>query len=174
MQLNALKSAANALGEGVSSDIWYDAKDHGDTDAQNLIDDVQAAMELVSSSMNHLILAATLVQKLQSTEGNVSVKNGILTFENGDSVNLSDLQFAADELPAAVVEVNGGVVNRVRSSVPMRVVILDEDTEGGDAECILQVNGSEVYVHDMTLAKPAEPGLGGVDPSFVADVLSQV
>lgn len=38
------------------------------------------------------------------------------------------------ELPAAILEINGGVVNCVTSSVPMRVVILDADTEGGDED----------------------------------------
>lgn len=174
MQLNALKAAAQTIGEGASSDIWYDAKDHGDTAAETRIDEVQAAMALVSESMDHLLLAATLVQKLQSAEGNVTIKDGILTFENGECVNLSDLQFKADELPAAVVEVQGGLINRVVSSVPMRVVILDTDTEGADEASVLEVNGNEVYVFDMTLDELVENGCGGIDPAFVADVLSQV
>lgn len=78
------------------------------------------------------------------------------------------------ELPAVIVEIQGGIINCVRSSVPMRVVILDADTEGGDKEFIKDVNGEAAYVHDYTLAPSIEPGFDGVDPDFVKDVIEQI
>jgi hypothetical protein len=76
--------------------------------------------------------------------------------------------------PAVVLEINGGVVNCVRASAPMRVVVLDEDTEGGDAEFVLEVNGEEVYCQDRVLTTFEGEGQDGVDPDFVAEVLEQL
>lgn len=77
-------------------------------------------------------------------------------------------------LPAVVLEIQGGLINCVRSSVPMRVVILDADTEGGNDESIREINGDDAYVHDYTLSPSIEPGFDGVDPDFVKDVLDHV
>lgn len=78
-------------------------------------------------------------------------------------------------LPTVVLEIQGGIINCVRSSVAMRVVILDADTEGGDKEKIhyIKVYGDLAYVHDYTLA-PAAPGFDGIDPNFVKDVIEQI
>lgn len=73
-----------------------------------------------------------------------------------------------------VLEINGGVINCVRSDAPVRVVLLDEDTEGGDQDRIADINGSEVYVHDYLLTAEAEPGMFGIDPAFVNDTMAQV
>ncbi len=77
-------------------------------------------------------------------------------------------------VPTAVIEINGGLVNCIRSSVPMQVVLLDEDTEGGDEDSIHEVNGESVYVHNAVLHNDAEPGFSGVDRGFVENVLSQI
>lgn len=88
-------------------------------------------------------------------------------YEEGDAFSFMD-----ERLPTAVLEVDGGVINSVRSTIPMRVVVLDADTEGGDDENIAQVNGEDVYVFDEILSGHVD--LGGVDPEFVDDVLSQL
>lgn len=86
-----------------------------------------------------------------------------------ESINVAD-----PEVPAVVVEVEGGLVQCVRSSAPVRVVILDADTEGGDADRIHEVNGEDTYVHDYALNKFEGDGYDGVAPEFVADVLKQL
>lgn len=76
--------------------------------------------------------------------------------------------------PAVVIEVNGGVVNLVRSSVPMRVVILDQDVEGADASDVREVGGEEVHVRRYDLAPGSDPGHGGVAPEFVAGIFQDL
>lgn len=75
----------------------------------------------------------------------------------------------ATALPTVIIEMDCGAIHCVRSSVAARVVLLDADTEGGDAERIMAVNGNEVYVHDFCLVTPED-----VDPSFVTEVLEQI
>lgn len=94
--------------------------------------------------------------------------------DEGIDTLVERLNFAGDLLPAVVVELNGGVVNCVRTSVPVRVVLLDYDTEGGEAEFLREVNGEGVYLHDYTGTLPAQPGGSGVDGPFVIDVLEQL
>lgn len=84
------------------------------------------------------------------------------------------INFGGNKQPTAVIEVNGGVINCVRVSEPMRVVILDEDTEGGDPDNIHEIHGKEVYVHHYVLDAPSEPGFSGVDPEYVENTLSQL
>jgi len=67
-----------------------------------------------------------------------------------------------------VVNMNGGLINEVRASEPIRVIFLDEDTEGGDEERIYTVSGEEVYVTEY-LVLP-----GDVDPNSVANVAKEI
>jgi PAS domain-containing protein len=64
-----------------------------------------------------------------------------------------------------VLDVNGGIVNTVRSNRAVRVITLDEDIEGGSCADVHQVNGEEVYVIDQ---------VAEVAPQFVAETLAQV
>lgn len=73
-----------------------------------------------------------------------------------------------------VVEMSGGVLNCVRSSAPVRVIFLDDDTEGGDGNCVREVNGRDVYVSEFCLHAAASQGMDGIDPKFVFDVVDQV
>lgn len=73
-------------------------------------------------------------------------------------------------LPAVVLRMNGGAIHLVSSSFPLRVILLDGDTEGGDAEQVHEVDGDNVYVHDFNLIDSA----CGVEPAQVESVLRQV
>lgn len=78
----------------------------------------------------------------------------------------------ADEaLPTVVLEINGGVVNCARSTVPTRLIVLDEDTDGGERTSIREVFGEEMYVSDMLLTQVRERGFSGIAPDFVAEVI---
>ena len=73
-----------------------------------------------------------------------------------------------------VIQMNGGVINCVNADAPVRVIILDEDTEGGEEERIMEVNGSEAYVHDYVLTKPAHAANGGIDDGIEADFVAYI
>lgn len=54
--------------------------------------------------------------------------------------------------PVVVLCVEGGVIHEVIGNIPLRVVVLDADTEGGDEENIVTVEDGEVYLieHQVT------------------------
>jgi len=62
-------------------------------------------------------------------------------------------QLGSPEKPVVVLKINGGVINETLSSRPVRVLVLDEDTEGADEDRIAEVQGEEVYVHDFEIAE---------------------
>lgn len=84
--------------------------------------------------------------------------------------NVSD----KDVLPTVVIAMDCGAIHGVRSSVSMRIVMLDVDTEGADKEDLTVINGDEVYLHDYNLNSDAEQGCNGIDHAFVTNVLMQV
>ena len=45
----------DTLNKGIKSDIWYDAHDHNDTDAANVIDEVQSAMGEIALTLENAI-----------------------------------------------------------------------------------------------------------------------
>lgn len=75
-------------------------------------------------------------------------------------------------LPVIVIQINGGLVNAVLATQPVRVVILDEDTEGGEDERIATVDGQDVYVHDYLITNDDEDD--EVSPDGVAAILQQI
>jgi len=77
-------------------------------------------------------------------------------------------------VPVIVLEANGGAYHCVRSSAPARLIILDEDVQNSDKECILEVNGEDHWVGDYHLTAQAEPGQGGIDAAFVLNVAEQI
>lgn len=79
-----------------------------------------------------------------------------------------------DSMPTVVLEINGGVINCARSTQPVRLIVLDEDTEGGDEENIMEVNGEEAYVHDYRLTTAVTGGYDGIDTEFVVNVIEQI
>ena len=82
------------------------------------------------------------------------------------------------KIPTAVIQINGGAVNCANADTPVRVIVLDGDTEGGDGDRIMEVNGGEAYVHDFMLTEPAESANGGIgdgiEADFVAYIVGQV
>lgn len=78
------------------------------------------------------------------------------------------------DLPTVVIELRGGLISLVRSDRPVHVVILDEDTEGGDPENISTVNGEEVYVIEHLLTSPADSGSDGIKSEYVQGVLQHI
>ena len=84
------------------------------------------------------------------------------------------LNTAAGVLPSAVIQMNGGVMHCAHATVPMRIVLLDEDIEGGDRERVMNVNGDTAYVHDFPLTDEATDGQSGLDSAFVHYVLGEV
>ncbi len=82
------------------------------------------------------------------------------------------------KVPTIVIQINGGVVNCVNADVPVRVIILDQDTEGADDDCIMDVNGGEAVVYDYVITKPAEASNGftsnGIEADFAAYIAEQV
>ena len=77
-------------------------------------------------------------------------------------------------LPTVVLEINGGVINLARSSVPLRLVVLDQDVEGGDESNIIPIDGEMVYLTDIRLEVGSDPGQGGVFPDVVQAIVQQV
>lgn len=95
---------------------------------------------------------------------------GQVAVSGNDYFDFSD----KDVLPTTVIEMDCGAIHCVRSSVPMRIIMLDADTDGAERENIAKVNGSKVYVHDYVMATPSVWGSNGIDLEFVANVLPQI
>jgi hypothetical protein len=80
------------------------------------------------------------------------------------------------EVALVVVELNGNVVKRVCSDRPARVFVLDEDTEGGDSERILDINDKEAYVTQRVLLEvfDGQAEAEGINISYCEGVQRQV
>ncbi len=72
--------------------------------------------------------------------------------------------------PVIVVEINGGLVIDARASVAARVIILDQDTQGADAESLVEVDGTDSYVHDYQIGLKSPK----LDPTGIAGDLQQI
>ena len=68
--------------------------------------------------------------------------------------------------PTVVIEIEGGLINLVYADKPVRVIILDADTEGGDDENIVEVFDTEFYLHDHD---PCE-----ISETYVREVIAQL
>lgn len=77
-------------------------------------------------------------------------------------------------LPTVVLEVNGGIINCIRSDAPVHIVVLDQDTEGGDEDQIKVVGDEEYYVSEWLLTTEADIGMDGIDLAYVEDVIKQI
>ena len=98
------------------------------------------------------------------------------TLEPLSASEIDDLCVAmnAFTVPVVVLETEGGAIHCASSNMPVRVVVLDEDTEGADSENLRQVNGSEVYLIDRMLDMPASISGEGVDEKYVSQILDQL
>jgi len=79
----------------------------------------------------------------------------------------------ADVGALVVVNMDGGTIVDVRANVPARVVILDDDTEGGDASQVIEVEGAERYVSTWAIgAETAAANAAGLaDMARIAESL---
>lgn len=77
-------------------------------------------------------------------------------------------------IPTIVIQINGGLITCVNADMPVRVIILDEDTEGGDTDRIMEVNGGEAYVYDYVLTELAHAANGGIDDGIEADFVAYI
>lgn len=55
LNANISKDKLDVLSNNASADIWYDAGDHGDTEAQRIIEETQCAMDNVSSIISNMM-----------------------------------------------------------------------------------------------------------------------
>lgn len=78
--------------------------------------------------------------------------------------------------PTVVVQTDCGAVHAVASSGPVRLIVLDADTEGGEPDEIRLVDDVNYYVMDFTLVESDANGdeADGVSPEFVARVVAQL
>ena len=71
-------------------------------------------------------------------------------------------------MPVVVIDMEGGAIHNVTTSVPMRVIFLDQDTEGADEDGIGIIDGHKVYVINW----PTESA--GVNPDFTRQIEEEV
>ena len=80
---------------------------------------------------------------------------------------------ASDPMPVAVVDVSGGTFVDITSNVPMKLIFLDDDIEGGDSENVLKVDGDDVYVTVMTTALENKDS-NFVNPDYVYEIGAEI
>jgi len=111
-------------------------------------------MQLEAHEKN--VLLVSLLHYQDSGKGNKDVIDGLM----------EKIKAADNSLPTAVIDVEGGVINNVNGSCPMRIIILDADTEGGDCEQIKDVCSDDVYVSDHSLQGDS------ASREYIAEVIS--
>ena len=75
--------------------------------------------------------------------------------------------------PVVVIEMQGGLIQCVRSNASVRVIVLDSDTEGSDND-LIEIDGEEVVVSDYLLDSEALPGFDGIDSTFVSEIVAEI
>lgn len=81
----------------------------------------------------------------------------------------------APVVPTVVLNVEGGAWHGMDSDNPVRVIVLDSDTENADEDDLQEVDGEEVYVIDRLLDRQVIQRVGdGIDAIYVASVASQL
>lgn len=113
---------------------------------------------------------------LSSSGHEVDIATDGGTLEPLSASEIDDLCVAVNAftVPVVVLETEGGVIYRATSTMPVRVVVLDEDTEGADPENLREVNGSEVYLIEQILNTPVVISGDGVDQEYVSQILDQL
>lgn len=51
-------------------------------------------------------------------------------------------------IPTIVVYVDGGVIQSIASSIPVRLIVLDADVQGNFEDTITVINGEKVIISD--------------------------
>lgn len=95
VNVEEINDALRTVQEGIGADIWYDAREHGDTVAEQKINDTQDAMQRLVDAMPGLIAAtnATEVADNASREAEVQ-RNNLL------SILKTSLRQAREAMPA--------------------------------------------------------------------------
>lgn len=68
--------------------------------------------------------------------------------------------------PVVVIEQDDGAVQRIRSSIPMEVIMVDLDNEMSNEDEVTDFLGRDAVVSLTRLSEPAEGEQDGVDPEF--------
>lgn len=111
--------------------------------------------------------AATIEDSSNSDEGDVEAASMVLSLDISTP--------GAWSMPTAVLEVDGGAIHCVRASEPMRIILLDQDTEGCDEDAdVREINGDEVCILDYSLVTYPGNASDGVDTDFVMHTIEQI
>lgn len=76
------------------------------------------------------------------------------------------------QTPTVVVSMDGSAVHDVRSSGPVRVILLDSDVDGADGERVCTINGEDVYVHDHDISVDTPDQFDQVSVDAVAQAVT--
>ena len=142
----------------------------------SLLHNGEALTELQRHNMRRLAACWNACEGLD-TETLEALAGGTLAAELG-RLELAARSVSVNEAPAdvgalVVVNLDGGTVADVRANVPARVVILDDDTEGGDASQVAEIEGARRYVSTWCVgAEDAAANAAGLaDVARIADSL---
>lgn len=81
----------------------------------------------------------------------------------------------AKEPTTVVVELDGGTIVNTRASKPVHVIFMEEDIEGGDTECIMDIRGETKYVSEWHVAEHAsEECANFADPFYTNTILQEL
>lgn len=149
---------------------------------EDLNDNPSKQADYAIAGIERLVKAARRLDVILAKYGNLiecqDAEKAREVLEQLDLVKLgANTSEIKEVVPTVVVETNGGVINHVQSTIPIRVVFLDEDTEGGDPENIRKVNDTEVYVMEIELTVEGTQIRNYCDqyaPLYVDDVLKQL
>lgn len=86
-----------------------------------------------------------------------------------------DMQSGSDlgqkrDMPTIIINVSGGIITEVKTTTPVRVLILDSDIEGADEDRVINVDGDNFFVHDFKISSANEL----FDPERVKNIEAQV
>lgn len=77
------------------------------------------------------------------------------------------------DLPVVVLHINGGAVYFANSTIPARLIILDEDIVSSDGKRVARIGGEAVYCHDKAMTDTIW-GADTVHPINTARIASEV
>lgn len=97
----------------------------------------------------------------------------VAVVQDEDGADTATLGPSVPDVPVVLVRINGGAVYYANATVPARLIILDEDTEGSDGERIATIGGEALYCHDHLLIDTAWTD-EKVHPALVARIAAEV
>lgn len=75
------------------------------------------------------------------------------------------------QIPTVVIRMDCGAIHAVIGNQQVRVILLDHDTDGADAENLRTLNGEKFFLHDYRVSGLDEDFC---DPQYVAEITDQV